>query len=632
MNLDGRPASQDVVRRMHGTLVHRGPDDSGDYVVKNTAIGHRRLSIVDLTRGHQPMHLAGTPLHIVYNGEIYNHMDLRNTSDTYHTTCDTETLLVSYRRQGPSCLHSFVGMFAVAILNEDRQSLWLARDRLGVKPLYYFTNDRLFAFASEIKALLAHPEISAQVNTSRLPVQLALKYTLDDQTLFLGIHKLMPGHWMEISGDGVRVHQYWNMRFSPKDRSTTFEAAADEFQSRFQTSVKRCLMADVPLGVFLSGGIDSSVIAASMAEHVGDPIKSFSVGFGERGYSELSYAREVAQHVGAEQREIIISPEQWLHAWPRMVYHEDEPIAHPSSIPLHFVSLLASKEVKVVLTGEGSDELLAGYERYHQTLQNLRWGRWLPDRLRRLTRAMIDNLPDMFLPKRKAVRTSLYLERDIDTLFLDNYSAMTRPIVAAALQPGLAESVDEIYTGFREFMQQCDSSDLLDQILYADMKTYLLELLMKQDQMSMSASIESRVPFLDHELVEFVCQLPTSFKLQGSQTKRILRKALGSTIPQSIVSRPKLGFPTPIKQWFRGPFHQTLQSLLLGSDNLLSTYIRPEITRNLLDLHRNGSWDLHEALWSLGNLEIWLRIFIDGQSPEVLADELCEPLTCSSFG
>ena len=632
MNRDGRPASQEIVRRMHSALIHRGPDDSGDHTFRSAAIGHRRLSIVDLARGHQPMHLEGTPLHIVYNGEIYNHMDLRQASTQYRTTCDTETLLTRYRDLGPTCLDAMVGMFAVAIYNDNEESLWLARDRMGIKPLYYYLTDRLFAFASEIKALLAHPDIKAQVNISQLPVQLALKYTLDDQTLFQGVRKLMPGHWMEVSRTDVKIHQYWNIYFTPKHKFSTLEEAAEEFATRFHTSVRRRLMADVPLGVFLSGGIDSSVIAASMAQQVKEPIKSYSVAFGEKGYSELQYARDVAQHIGAEQREIVVSPEQWLQAWPRMVYHEDEPIAHPSSIPLHFVSRLAAQEVKVVLTGEGSDELLAGYERYYQTLNNLRMGQWIPDRLRRLTRSMIDFLPDTFLPKRKAVRTSLYLPGDIDTLFLDNYSAMPRSIVAAALQPGLEGDIDNIYAEFRRLMEQCDSSDTLDQLLYADMKTYLLELLMKQDQMSMSASIESRVPFLDHELVEFACKLPRHFKLQGLQTKRILRKSLGHTIPAGIVTRSKKGFPTPIKQWFRGPFYASLESLLLSPDSLIQSYIQPEFTRQLLTRHKNGTWDLHEAIWSLGNLELWLRIFLDGQHPDVLSEQLCEPLACNSFG
>ena len=635
INLSGEPASAEILHRMNAKIAHRGPDDSGEFFDGVVALGHRRLSIIDLTHGHQPMASADSRFRMVYNGEIYNHLAIRNELPTtsFCTQCDTETLLAAYQQWGAGSLDKLRGMFAFAVYDSSDGSLFLARDRLGIKPLYVHKSDRLFAFASEIKALLAHPEIPAQIDESVLPVQLALKYTLDDKTLFRGIRKLLPGHLMRINARDTVVRKYWDIRFTPKHRYGSINEAVDDFRQKFRGAVESRLMADVPLGVFLSGGIDSSVIAAAMAKLIDEPIKAFTVAFAEKGYSELEFSRIAAKHVGATIREVIVTPLQWLEAWPRMVYHEDEPIAHPSSIPLHFVSSLAAKDVKVVLTGEGSDELLGGYDRYYQTLANLRLGRLLPRRVHGLTRRLIELLPDRFILKRKAVRTSLYLESDIESLYLDNYAAFPRCSLREALQPKYGGDLcDRAYAGFHAMLTNSDAEELLDQILYTDLKTYLLELLMKQDQMSMSASIESRVPFLDHDLVEFVCRLPFEFKLKGFGTKRILRRALGNTIPHEIVVRSKKGFPTPIKAWFRSQFYSQMQELLLSPDTRLSEFVQPEYVRLTLERHRAGEWDLQEQIWTLANFEIWLRLFIDGQPPESIFPGLREGVACRSYG
>ena len=637
INRDGAPADVALVRRMNATLTHRGPDDQGDFVQGPVALGHRRLSIVDVSRGHQPMRLDSSPFTVVYNGEIYNHRQLRQElsfpPQRYRTTCDTETILAAYECLGTEAVQVFQGMFALAIHDARDNSLFLARDRLGIKPLYYYSSERLFAFASEIKALLAHPDIAPRVNEDKLPVQLALKYTLDDETLFAGIKKLMPGHLLQIRQGPVSIRQYWELSYEPKSTWNSLEEAAEEFRDRFDASVRARLMADVPLGVFLSGGIDSSVIAASMSRMVDEPIKAFSIGFAERGYSELDYSRLVADHVGAQVREVVLSPQEWFAAWPRMVYHEDEPIAHPSSISLHFVSALAAREVKVVLTGEGSDELLGGYERYYQTLANLRYGRFVPQALRRLASRAIDYLPDQCVGKRKAVRTSLVLPNDIRSLYLDNYAAFGRKSLLELLPDRFHDSVrGRMYDGFEQWMRISDARQLLDQILYADMKTYLHELLMKQDQMSMSASLESRVPFLDHRLVEFATRLPVNYKLQGFDTKRILRRALGPSVPPPIVSRSKKGFPTPTREWFRGAWADPMRKLLTGPKSLVHEYVRPAAVAAILDRHQSGAWDLQEEIWTLGNLELWLRIFFDGQRPEEALPLPGEELACASSG
>ena len=621
INLDGSPSSDDIVGRMTATLVHRGPDDGAIFTDQSTALGHRRLSIVDLARGRQPMHLEGTPFTIVYNGEVYNHLELRRELGfgeyPFRTTCDTETILVAYEKLRAESLQHLRGMFAFAVHNAQDQSLFIARDRLGIKPLYWFSNDRVFVFGSEIKALLAHPEVQAKVNVAKLPQQLTLKYTLDDETLYAGIRKLLPGHTLTVRDGQIRTREYWDLSYVPKRKFSSIDSAAVEFKAQFDDSVRARLMADVPLGVFLSGGIDSSVIASSMSKMVTEPIKAFSIAFEQKEFSELNYSNMVAKHVGADVREMVLEPDDWFAAWPRMVWHEDEPIAHPSSIPLHFISKLAAEDVKVVLTGEGSDELMAGYERYYQTLANLKYGRYVPGHLRSAAQRLIDLLPDRFTPKRKAVRTSLYLENNVDALFLDNYAAFSRGDVSRALRPEFHEiEIESTYASFSSLMNASGADELLDRILYADMKTYLLELLMKQDQMSMSASLESRVPFLDHLFVEFVCSLPTEYKLRGFETKRILRHALGATVPSEIVTRSKKGFPTPTRHWFRDSHADTIRELLQSSDSLLVEYIDPQYIANILQRHVSGEWNLEEQIWTLGNLELWLRIAIDGRDPD----------------
>ena len=477
LNRNGAPADAAIVRRMTAALVHRGPDDVGEWVEDAVALGHRRLSIIDVSRGHQPMELVDDPdLHIVYNGEVYNHAALRGELDrspgAYRSHCDTETVLAAYHERGSTSLHSLRGMFAFAVHDRREQALFLARDRLGIKPLYYFESPTLFAFASEIKALLAHPAIEARVNEARLPVQLALKYTLDDETLFEGIRKLLPGHWLRVGRSGIELERYWDLRFEPKTRFGSLDEAAEEFGRLFRESVELRLMSDVPLGVFLSGGIDSSAIAAAMADATDEPIRSFSVGFREPGYDERTHARSVAAHIGSDHREVLLTPEDWFRAWPRMLYHEDGPIAHPSSISLHFVSKLAAKDVKVVLTGEGADELLAGYERYYQTLANLRVGRFVPPPLRRLAAAAIDRLPPRWGPVRKAKRTALCLENDLDTLFLDNYAAVSRAELRSLLRPGRSARVDDCYAPFARLLESSDAEALLDKLEKVVIPTY----------------------------------------------------------------------------------------------------------------------------------------------------------------
>ena len=618
-----RPVERSLLKRMNDVISHRGPDDEGYYIHKNTGFAHRRLSIVDLSHGHQPMSNIDASMWITYNGEIYNHLEIRPELEErgfkYRTRCDTETIIHCIDAHGSAGLHKLRGMFAFAIHDQRTDRVFIARDRLGVKPLYYIDTDNFFAFASEIKSLLEIPEVTRTVDFGALMQVLALKYTCDDSTLFAGIKKLEPGHYLEYHRGNVSIVRYWDCAHIKVDPEITEADAVKEIRSLMDTSINLRLMADVPLGMFLSGGIDSTIISERMSKMVERRIATFSVAFGEREANELEYARLAARHVNADQHEITMTTQQFFELLPHMIYHEDEPLAHPSSVALYKVSELASKHVKVVLTGEGSDELFGGYERYYQTLANIKTDRllfkFLPRSLRRnLFRPIIDSLPYKFPFRNKALRTTVYLEPDLESIFLDNYSTFSRDQLKRLLTGTAWDSVDvaNVYAGYFEHFNRSNNSTLLGKLLYADIKTYLLELLMKQDQMSMAASIESRVPFLDHQLVEFAFALPDELKIKGFQTKRILRSAFAVDIPKEILTRPKAGFPVPIKRWFAGEYYEMARGIVLGPDSFCGEHLNRKLINRHFELHREGKYNYSDQIWTLLNIELWHTMFIKG--------------------
>ncbi len=620
-----RRVDPQLLRRMTDIITHRGPDDHGYYIHNNLGFGFRRLSIVDLALGHQPMANHDESMWIVFNGEIYNHAEVRPELEKlgfrYKTRSDTETIINAIDAWGPAGIHKLRGMFAFATHDQRSDKTLLVRDRLGVKPLYYIDTPDFFAFGSEIKTILQVPEVSREVNQHALLQILALKYTTDDTTMFEGIRKLEPGHYLEYHRGTISIVRYWDCGHIQIDPSITESDAARRLGELMDHSINLRLMADVPLGMFLSGGIDSTIISERMSRMVERRIATFSVAFKEREANELSYARLAAQHVNADQHEVTMSTEDFFALWPRMIFHEDEPIAHPSSVALYKVSELASKHVKVVLTGEGSDELFGGYERYYQTLYNLRAERMLsallPRSLRNgLFRPLLDALPYKFPYRNKAVRTVLYLDSDLETIFLDNYSTFSRSLLGELLRPDAWSGfgIRDVYAGYFRHFQNSSGSSLLSRILYADIKTYLLELLMKQDQMSMAASIESRVPFLDHHLVEFAFSLPDHLKIKGFNTKRILRLTFGDQIPREILHRPKAGFPVPIRRWFANEYHEVARRLLLGDDSFCAAMFDRKTIARYLDMHRDGKYNYADQIWTLLNIELWHAIFIRGQA------------------
>ncbi len=618
-----RRPDRDTVTRMRDVITHRGPDGAGVYVDTHVALGHRRLSIVDVEHGAQPMASDDAQIQLVFNGEIFNHptlsADLKAAGVCYHTRSDTETILRLYERDGKGVAEHLRGMFAFALWDARTKELLLVRDRLGVKPLYYaHLQDGTLLFGSEIKALLASELIRAQINEGAMPDYLANHAPSGDETMFAGIRRLPPGHTLCWRDGSIVIAEYWDLHYGPTDDRSD-ETLVTEYRERFIESVRMRLMADVPLGMFLSGGIDSAAITAAMSTLVTDPIKTFSVGFAEAEANEFRYARLVAERYATDHHEIVVTPDQFWDSVPRLVWHEDEPMAHPSSVALNFVSQLAAEHVKVVLTGEGSDETLAGYNRYRVTTYNTRFAaqyeRFAPSPVRSAVRSAVGLMPKRSRLRSRLSRTFLTIPNDLTQLYFDNFAVFSRTGQLELLSAAARERIGgaDPYEAARRAFGRTDAATLLDKLLYADTKTYLHELLMKQDQMSMAASIESRVPFLDHPLVEFTARLPERLKLRGVTTKWILREAMRPMLPPEILSRKKMGFPVPVGAWLRNEWRPLLNELVLGPRALERGWFDRDTVQRLVASHTSGEQNHSERLWSLINFEIWQRIFLDGE-------------------
>lgn len=597
-------------------LRHRGPDGAGLRVDGPVALGHRRLAVVDVSGGHQPMASEDGRVWIVFNGEIYNHAELRPELEArghrYRTRSDTETILHLYEEEGDACVERLQGMFAFAVWDGRRRRLLLARDRLGIKPLYYTLTDHELIFASEIKAILA-AGVVPRLRQDLLTEFLANRFVSGQETLFAGVQRLRPGHVLTWSlADGLRQRQYWQLPERAAPDGGLREAAAD-LRQRLQQVVRSHLMSDVPLGLFLSGGIDSAGLLAVMAAIVEQPVRTFAVGFDDPEANELGFARLAAARAGALHREVVVSPDEFWGALPRLAWHEDEPIAFPSSVPLYFVSRLASDHVKVVLTGEGADELFLGYNRYRVAAWNARLGRpyWdlAPARFRRRVAAWIATLPRAL--RRHAARSFLALDPGPRALFFENFAVFDRPLLRRLLSDRALAERDPYAQGMACYEQGAGTA--LDRMSRTDIQTYLVRLLMKQDQMSMAASVESRVPYLDHGLVEHVASLPAHLKLRGVTTKAVLRGALRGLVPDEIVARRKMGFPVPVGPWLRGRFWPVVENLVLGPRARERGLFDSAALNRIAAEHRAGAADHGDRLWLLLNLEIWQRVFVDGE-------------------
>jgi asparagine synthase (glutamine-hydrolysing) len=622
-NYDRRHAvARETLRAVNDTIFHRGPDDEGLYVSENVGLAMRRLSIIDLQTGKQPVTNEDETIFVVYNGEIYNHIELRAQLEAlghrFYTHTDTETIVHLYEQYGRECVQHLRGMFAFVLWDSRRRVLFGARDRFGIKPFYYLHTAERFLFASEIKALLACPGVRGQLNYESVPEYLAFGYLSGEETFFQGIKKLPPGHTVEVNEAGeVRIERYWDLKASQPSESRSFDSYAQEYGERLEQTVSDHLMSDVPLGVFLSGGLDSSAIAALMTRIRRAPIETFSVGYSETPYSELEYARAVATHINSVHHEVVVGREQFFESLPTVIWHEDEPLAWPCSVALYHVARLAREHVTVVLTGEGSDETLAGYLRYPWTVWNARADRLYraltPAQFRNQIRSTVATSNLLGATLRKKIEHSC-LARDgqqwTDFYFDNFFSAFTQN-----QQRSLLKNPSEFHDSpYRNNMRIWDrsSGDLLKRMLYTDIHTFLQEGNMMQDNVSMAASLEARVPFLDHALVEFAFSIPSHFHTQGLSGKRILKHLVAPLLPSIVLHRKKLGFPTPWEFWLSGAKSEAIEKLLLHPRTTERGLVRPEAVQRLFAEHRAGYRDHATRIWRLLNLELWDRVFLEG--------------------
>lgn len=604
-----------VLEAMCGAIAHRGPDDQGYFLADSIGLGMRRLSIIDLSTGQQPMHSPDGRYSMVYNGEVYNYQQLRSELQargrSFSTDSDTEVILAQFEKDGPAGLERLNGMFALAIWDAAQRRLFLARDRMGIKPLYYYWDGRRLIFGSEIKAILASRLVQAEVNLNAVWDFLTFRYVPQPNTIWQNIHKLPPGHSLSLSlGGEPRVERYWDIPY--QDLPARAEAEYDqEFEELFLEAVGYRLIADVPVGIMLSGGLDSSCVAAAVALKHNVRLNSFSVSFADSpDIDELPFARQVAKHIGTDHHEVTIGPQDFLDFLPELVYYTDEPLADLASVPLYYLSRLAKQSVKVVLSGEGSDEILAGYdlEQWVRRWDRARSWQRLPAWLRK-------SLLPRLAPGQRARLDVLNLPVDQSQRTLP--PVMTNHMTSAekrALFKGGLEFPDSL-DGPRAEVARTASRDPLHQLLYGFCQGWLVEdLLMKADRMSMANSLELRVPFLDHRLVEWAARTPSLIKAGRDaagnyQSKRVLRHFAQKHLPPEIIARPKMGFPVPVYDWLSGRFKDWAWGLLGGADTAICAWLEPVEVKRLLTAGtaaQAGLMDRHR-LWDLIILELWGR-------------------------
>jgi asparagine synthase (glutamine-hydrolysing) len=621
VNLGGGPVEAELLGRMNETIRHRGPDEEGFFLEGRVGLAMRRLAIIDLAGGQQPVANEDGSLRVVFNGEIYNHRELRERLEklghTFKTNCDTEVIVHAYEQYGADCPRHLRGMFAFAVWDARREELFLARDRVGKKPLLYAKAGGHFVFGSEFRALLEHPAVSREVDREAIHHYLSFMCVPAPMTAYRDVRKLEPGHTLTLRRDGeIRVERYWRPDFTKKIKISE-EEAGERTVELLREAVRVRLMSEVPLGAFLSGGIDSSAVVALMSEVSSTPVKTFSIGFEEQDFSELHHARRVAEHVGAEHHEFVVRPDA-LEVLPTLVEHYGEPYADSSAVPTYYVARETRKHVTVALNGDGGDECFAGYERYAAMKAAEKYRR-IPAALREgLVRRAAELLPGSdtkkgsFGPK---------VRRFLRAAGLPPVERYLRWV--SAISP---EAKRELYT--EEFRRETEGADVrrwlapwfarangagvVDAALLADTMTYLPnDLLVKVDIASMAVSLEARSPFLDHHVIEFAASLPEGLKLRRLTTKYLLKKALAKLLPQDNLTRPKMGFGVPVGHWFRGGMRTFLRERLLSERAARRGYLRPDSVRRMIELHERGERDHTHQLWTLLMLELWFQRFID---------------------
>ncbi|HKO96107.1 MAG TPA: asparagine synthase (glutamine-hydrolyzing) [Pyrinomonadaceae bacterium] len=610
---------QALVGRMCEAIRHRGPDEDGFYFKPQVGLGMRRLAIIDLAGGQQPIHNGDKSAWIVFNGEIYNYRELREKLEklghTFYTNSDTEAIVHAYDQYGADCPKHLRGMFAFAIWDERTQELFLARDRVGKKPILYAQLNGQLVFGSEFSALLLHPDISRDIDPEAIHHYLSFMCVPAPMTAYKAIRKLEPGHSLRWKKGEITIEQYWKPDFSKKLDIDEHEAGEQAIKI-LRDAVKVRLMSEVPLGAFLSGGIDSSAVVALMSEESSEPVKTFSIGFEEQDFSELHHARRVAEHVGADHHEFIVRPDA-MEVLPLLVEHYGEPYADSSAIPTYYVARETRKHVTVALNGDGGDESFAGYERYAAMQMAERYHR-IPALLREgVVRQAIQLIPSSETKRGRARDVKRFIEsaslpkverylrwvsvfnaKAKSDLYSDSFARQTNSVsVSRMLEPWFANA---------------NGSGIVDAALLADIMTYLPnDLLVKVDIATMAVSLEARSPFLDHHVIEFAASLPEKLKLRGLTTKYLLKRVLKKLLPAENLDRKKMGFGVPIGHWFRGDLKPFLHETILSERALKRQLFKPESVKQMVELHTRGERDHAHQLWTLMMLELWFQRFID---------------------
>jgi len=606
------PVTREALKLATDAMAHRGPDDEGFHLDRELGLGNRRLSIIDLPGGHQPLANEDQSVWITFNGEIYNYRELKPQLESrghrFRTASDTETFVHLYEDFGAAAVDHLRGMFALALWDSRRRRLVLARDRLGVKPLFYRLEPGRLFFASELRALRELSEHASapqplEVDPQSVYDLFGFRYVPAPHTLYRGVQKLLPGHFLVADANGARITPYWDVP-GEEDEARPPAELARQVLDLLRESVRLRLIADVPLGVFLSGGTDSSAVVALMSELGARPVRTFSVGFAEAEYSELPYARRVAQRFSTEHHELVVKPEDLTEDLPRLIAFRGEPVAEPTDVALYRIARLASQSVKVVLAGEGGDELFAGYPKY------------AADRLAGVVSALPEEVTRtlaQWLPYRQR-RASLALEalsiRDEAERSATWFASFSRAEREALFAPDFLAQVDPAHPArvFAGYLERVRDRSPLKRMLYADLKVWLPDnLLLRGDQMTMAASIEERVPFLDHKLVELAARIPGRVLTRAFRTKALLKRALEPCLPPEILRRRKVGFAVPVGPWFRGSLKSLVADLVLSPEARARGYFNAANMEGFVREHFDGVRDRQKQLWALVNFELWCR-------------------------
>lgn len=610
-----------VYREMGEALRHRGPDQSGLFQDAHITLGHRRLSIIDLSEaGRQPMPNEDESLWIVFNGEIYNFQELRpeleKSGHRFRSQTDSEVILHLYERDGVACLEKLRGMFALAIWDSRGKNLLLARDRLGKKPLFYYRDALRLVFASEIKALLRHPAVGRDIDPRAIDEYLAYQYIPAPRSIFHGIRKLLPAHYLLLRGSQAEEQRYWNLDFARKPGETSEQALGEQVLRHLDEATRIRLRSDVPLGAFLSGGVDSSAVVAMMARHMSAPVKTFSIGFEESDYDELKYARLVAKRFGTEHCEFVVKPEA-TEVLPKLVWHYDEPYADSSALPTYYLSKMTREHVTVALNGDGGDEAFAGYEKYLAMKLFARLNA-LPAGVRRALQRLGSILPEQPARRNLLRKLKRFLKSGTGGLKAQYVSLMTlfspadkEFLYSQDFQAGLRET-PPAEAFLQDLLDRTSQLHWIDRLSSTDILSYLPnDLLVKVDIASMAHALELRSPFLDHKFIEFAASLPPQLKVSGLTTKYLLKRALKGILPDEILYRKKMGFGVPLNHWFRGSLKDFAAETLLSSRSLGRRYFQSGFVRQLLNEHSVGKKDHAYKIWNLLILEIWHQTYID---------------------